>query len=740
MIFISAVGATASGQSVGDYRSVATGNWNSTSTWGTFDGSSWVAAVATPTSSDGVITIRNGHTVTVTASVTVDQVTVDAGGQVTINNGFGWTIANGTGNDLIINGTVLNSGLTLFSSAGPTWLVNAGGTYIHNTASGIATPLSGAVLDRASNFIYRGSSTLTPAVSFVPVPKRYGNLTFESTSGSWTASVSGSGLYIIDGDFTIGSGVTFLNALTLIVQFGGNFTNNGTLTNSTGDQFYGFVGNGKSIGGSSSVEFETWSLTGSASITLSRDVSIASGFTGSVSGTLICGSNKVVGAGNFSLSSGATLIIGSPDGITSSGATGNIQVAGTRTFDAGANYTYNGSVPQHTGNGLPATVNNLTIANSSGVTLDGNTTVAGTLTITNGSLSTGSNLITIGFPDGVLSESAGKKVNGNVQATRTLSQGVNEPFGQIGVEINAVGVAPGSTSVLRVTGTAQSGGGNSSIMRYYDVTPTTNTGLNATMVFHYDDSELNNNAEGDLVLFRSTDGGTTWANMLFTGRDATANTITLTGINAMSRWTAAAESSPLPIQLASFTGSVVNGTTILLRWVTLSEINNYGFFVQRHRSEEPTFIELPNSFVPGHGTTIVPQYYSFTDSSAVPGALYYRLKQVDLDGTVHYTDAIRVEIVTGVAEHAAEAFALVQNYPNPFNPSTTIEFEVPSLEFVGLKVYDVLGREVATLVNEKKAAGTYEVTFDASHLPSGVYFYRLEAGSFVQTRKMLLVR
>jgi hypothetical protein len=229
--------------------------------------------------------------------------------------------------------------------------------------------------------------------------------------------------------------------------------------------------------------------------------------------------------------------------------------------------------------------------------------------------------------------------------------------------------------------------------------------------------------------------------MLYTSRDATANTITLGGIDAMSRWTAAAESSPLPIQLASFTGSVVNNTTVLLRWTTLSEVNNYGFFVQRRRPEEQSFTQLPNSFVPGHGTTIVPQYYSFTDQTAGVGTWYYRLKQVDLDGTVHYSDAIRVDIVTSVAESAPKVFALAQNFPNPFNPETQIQFSVESMAKTTLVVYDVLGRAVATLFDDMAEPGRfYSVRFDGAGLVSGLYFYKLQNGVRTQSRRMLLLK
>jgi hypothetical protein len=365
--------ASADADTVGDYRSAASGNWNAAATWERFDGSNWVAAVASPTSADGVITIRSGHTVTISASgLTYDQVVVDAGGQVTVAATITSTLANGAGTDLTINGTWLNSGGTWTTTG--TWSVGPGGTFIQNsTTSGFGTNLDKATLDAASNFIYRGSTGNVPSSSFSG--RIYGNLSFENTSGSYSISASGAGILNVS-DFTIGSGVTYSTSQSGVMTFGGNFTNDGTLTNGAGTQIYTFTGSGKTISGSGATGFETWNVNAGASITLGSNVSIASTFTGTISGTLNCGSNIVSGAGNFVLASGATLGIGDANGITSGITTsGNIQVtSGTRTFDPGARYTYNGSANQAVGNGLPSTVANLTIANTGG---GGNNTVTG---------------------------------------------------------------------------------------------------------------------------------------------------------------------------------------------------------------------------------------------------------------------------------------------------------------------------------------------------------------------------
>lgn len=199
--------------------------------------------------------------------------------------------------------------------------------------------------------------------------------------------------------------------------------------------------------------------------------------------------------------------------------------------------------------------------------------------------------------------------------------------------------------------------------------------------------------------------------------------------------------NPLPVQLASFTASVINGNSVRLDWRTLSEVNNYGFEVQRAMNAPSGFVSLSGSFVPGHGTTNEPQVYSYTDMNVPAGRFYYRLKQIDLDGSLHFSEPISVDVLTGVGENELPAtFELKQNYPNPFNPATTIEFGVAKAGFVSLKVYNMLGEEVATLVSEELREGSYRRVFDASGLASGVYMYKLSTGSFVQTRKLVLTK
>ncbi|HCV44442.1 MAG TPA: hypothetical protein DGH68_13220 [Bacteroidetes bacterium] len=198
---------------------------------------------------------------------------------------------------------------------------------------------------------------------------------------------------------------------------------------------------------------------------------------------------------------------------------------------------------------------------------------------------------------------------------------------------------------------------------------------------------------------------------------------------------------PLPIQLANFTATAISHSTVRLDWTTLTEINNYGFEIQKSDTSQQHYQTIPNSFLPGHGTTNEPQHYGYIDSTATSGAWYYRLKQIDLDGTVHYCDGVRVNFLTSVKEEEIPAvFSLLQNYPNPFNPSTIISYGLPHTSFVTLTVLNTLGQQIAQLVNEQQQAGSHDVVFRGDGLASGVYFYRIQTGEFVASRKLLLLK
>ncbi|MCF8262747.1 MAG: T9SS type A sorting domain-containing protein [Melioribacteraceae bacterium] len=194
--------------------------------------------------------------------------------------------------------------------------------------------------------------------------------------------------------------------------------------------------------------------------------------------------------------------------------------------------------------------------------------------------------------------------------------------------------------------------------------------------------------------------------------------------------------SSLPVELSKFTAEYLT-SQVVLNCQTATEVNNYGFEVERRKlefsSQNSEWIRV--GFVEGHGTTNSPKSYSFTDVD-IPNVekVSYRLKQIDFDGKYEYSQTVDVFI------EFPEEYSLSQNFPNPFNPITTIRVALPKESHVVLNIYNILGEKVKTLANELMPAGYSNFIFDASNLNSGMYIYRVEAGDFVEVKKMILLR
>ena len=186
----------------------------------------------------------------------------------------------------------------------------------------------------------------------------------------------------------------------------------------------------------------------------------------------------------------------------------------------------------------------------------------------------------------------------------------------------------------------------------------------------------------------------------------------------------------VPVELSSFTANT-NENFVQLNWTTATEKNNSGFEVQRRIGNQNWEVL---GFVAGKGTTTEPSSYSYKDNINSSGTFTYRLKQNNFDGSYEYSGEIIVEVSLPIE------FNLAQNYPNPFNPTTIISFSVAEKSNVSLTVFNLLGEQVATLVNEVKETGSYQVEFNASNLSSGLYLYRIEAGNFITTKKMVLIK
>jgi hypothetical protein len=199
--------------------------------------------------------------------------------------------------------------------------------------------------------------------------------------------------------------------------------------------------------------------------------------------------------------------------------------------------------------------------------------------------------------------------------------------------------------------------------------------------------------------------------------------------------------SVTPVELSSFTAEL-NGTEVKLNWSTATEVNNYGFDLERQVGNRQLALSswVNVGFVAGHGNSNSTKQYSFIDKNPTGGKKFsYRLKQVDIDGEFEYSPVVEIDIFP-------DQFLLSQNYPNPFNPSTRIKYQLPSNSYVKIKVYDMLGNELLTLINQEVEAGIYEIEFEMNGFASGTYFYSLQAHirggseSFTSTKKMIILQ
>ena len=239
------------------------------------------------------------------------------------------------------------------------------------------------------------------------------------------------------------------------------------------------------------------------------------------------------------------------------------------------------------------------------------------------------------------------------------------------------------------------------------------------------------------TVYKTTNAGDTW-NPLNTGLGNGQNAYF---VNENTGWVGIDFSifkysvETVPVELVSFTADNIDDE-VVLKWQTATETNNQGFEIQRMKSD----VRNQNSdwekigYIKGFGTTSEFKSYSFIDSKISTGAYSYRLKQIDFDGTFSYSSVIEIEV------SGPKDLLLEQNYPNPFNPTTKIRYQIPQESKVVIKIYDILGAEVMTLLNDLKEPGTYEVEFNAQNLSSGTYFYRLAAGEFIEMKKMVLMK
>ncbi|MBN4066097.1 T9SS type A sorting domain-containing protein, partial [Candidatus Amoebophilus asiaticus] len=319
-----------------------------------------------------------------------------------------------------------------------------------------------------------------------------------------------------------------------------------------------------------------------------------------------------------------------------------------------------------------------------------------------------------------------KGTSGVITTTRSISAPSSLNVGGIGAILTGADVL-GSTTIQR-SHVAQTGAGNTGIERFYDITPTNNTGLNMSLRFSYLDNELNGQTETSFALYRSTDGGSTWIDRGGT-HAAASNYVELSSISAFSRWTVSNSSSnPLPIDLLSFTAESIS-YGIEIKWETATEINNDYFTIERS-ADGINFEEIRQ--VAGAGNSSSQIDYSIIDEAPLQGVSYYRLKQTDFDGRYEYFPAVSVKWGD------VKEFSILSTGSNPVINELKIQYEIPESGVIKFTIIDLNGK----LLYEENIFGSKGVNnyiYETSALSRGIYvlYLRVRDGDKILSFKFI---
>jgi hypothetical protein len=413
------------------------------------------------------------------------------------------------------------------------------------------------------------------------------------------------------------------------------------------------------------------------------------------------------------------------------------------------------------------------------ITLAANLQITGTLDIESGNINTGSNLFTLGTSGtsvGTLTYNAGANtgiITGKFTrwfGTNTNAQPVKFPVGDVTayskprmvtIQYTVNPTTAGTITAQYITGdpgrpNTVSPIDNSVIpsytvdtygkVGYWQLTPTTLAGGTYSISIYPSGFIGRNDFSKLRVLERTTNTGALWTlqGVHIPGTsvpDTAANRTGLLTSNGFGQFALGGNSidnpldGPLPIELSSFSSSV-NSNNVKLTWITASETNNQGFEIYR-KSDQSDWTKI--GFVEGSGTINTPKTYTYNDNRLSAGKYSYELKQIDYNGNFQFF------VLSGITEIGLpKKFDVSQNYPNPFNPVTRIDYNLPLDSKVSIKIYDISGREIKTLVNQAEPAGFHSVSFDGNEFSSGMYIYRVFAGAggqnFEVTKKMLLIK
>lgn len=706
------------------------GNWNSTGSWQTSaDGSTnWIDATLTPTNSANTISILNGHTITVSAGVTADQIVIQSGGELIVSSGITFTLANGTGIDLDVFGTFTNSGTVTWTGS---MTIETGGTYVHNTTSSSSNAYNAATISSNSTWIYRGSSTLNPGGTFSN--RIYEHLRLESTSGSLTISPSiGAGNSCTVNDFFIGSNVTLnctsLN-LTSTFNIGGNFTNNGTIDNSSGYFNPTFSGSSKTISGSTVPNLDAAIISSTASIALSTNIALPFA-TGNVTvqtgGVLVAATSQITGLGSVTIN--GTLRTSNTNGISS---TGTFVTTGTKTLGSSSTIEYNAAGAQSFT--ARSDYANVIINGGGDKTISGNTTIGQNLTLTNGKVVLGTNnLIVVGTVSGGSSSNyVQTNGTGSITLNNITTTSRNVPVGNSTYNPLQIVNGSGFNWTVRVEDAVNNVvspfNTDKAINRTWHISPSGTVSSGPDITFNFDDAAsaqlvnpgvYNGAAERTAQVWHYFNGSWISAGTSLSMTPANGpQALTLSGYSRFSPFAISKTSGPLPVSFLSFAGQK-QGSVNKLVWSTASESNNRGFEVQRS-VDGISYITIGfvNSLsVNGNSSDVL--NYSFIDNAVAGTKQYYRLRQVDNDNRSRFSTIVLIKGETPLITSIDGLF------PNPANTMINVLVAAPAKEKVTLVISDLSGKVVSQKVITAEA-GSNTIPVDISLLNKGSYFVRL---------------
>ncbi len=734
-------------QPVGEFHSFQTGNWNDVATWAQYDGTTWIHPVPNvPTVSDGAITILDGHTVTITAADSADQLTVASGGTLLINEGVTFKIKNGIGSDLMAEGTVRNKGSITSEALATLNFVNSG-LYEHAQDGGIiptATwrPGSTCLINSA-----KGSAPSNGNQNFHNIVWNCPDQTVDldmgwngnTIGGNITIMSTGTGIWKMCAPVAGSSATVTLNGD--IFQSGGQFTSDAT-GNANTTVTINQNGNIDVTGGNFSVSrgsqggsgTTSWNLHGNVSLTDATTQNSNPGgaqfvftkvggsqnlsFSGMTFGsggfpvavdsgaTLDIGTGVLKGDGIFNLKAGGTLITAHTEGIN-----GSIANTGAKSFDQASSYGFNGSAAQVTGSLLPAMVNNFILDNSLGVILSNSMVVKGTVEIKKGALSLGGHALSYG-------KNASLEYSGSSAQTTTDVEFPSSDGPSNLIIANSKGVTLHDSRTianLDLSGRLELG---------------TNT-LTASSVSNADTRAFVGTADGGMLKLISVGASQVLfpvGTAIYTPVWVTNNgTIDGIGVGVVKDDKASPYGGRVKVKWNISEDTPGGGVYTLQFGWTAQETSDF----RTDRANNARIFNLTDSTEAGTG-----------DYTMQLASTPYTIARGGIANLGPFAVGIFGKL-TGVnepPENNPMKFYLNQNYPNPFNPSTTIRFTVPKDSKVKIVVYDLLGKEVATLINTNLTAGDHIVEWNTENMASGIYIYKLITKDFAQAKKMTLLQ